>query len=52
MPRVKTVKMGPPIAPNMEKAISSTPAGTTCRRKANPIIKRPNTIAKKEKYQR
>lgn len=45
MPSVNMVRIGPPIAPKMEKAMRSTPAGTTCRRKASPIMSRPKATA-------
>ncbi len=46
MPRVKTVKIGPPRAPKMEKAILRTPAGTIWRRNARPMMRRPRRTAK------
>ena len=52
MPRVKTASIGPPIAPKMEKAMRNTPAGTTCRRKATPIIIKPKTTAGKGREDR
>ena len=49
MPRVKTARIGPPMAPKMERAMRSTPAGATSRRKATPIMKRPKKTAEEKK---
>ncbi len=47
MPRVNTVKIGPPRAPKIEKAIRRTPAGTIWRRNASPMMRRPRRTAKR-----
>ncbi len=51
MPRVNTVKIGPPRAPKIEKAILRTPAGTIWRRNARPMMRRPRRTAKR-RYKR
>ncbi len=49
IPSVKTVRMGPPIAPKILKEICKMPEGTTESMKAMKIVMAPITTARRRR---